>query len=189
VGIWSEMEHFLKDVVRVCYRALEKRRRALEKTMQFCKDSLEREQPKETLDDCMKALKELQPGIPHAFDDIQKVLKRELGVELCKCSTYDTIDAIRILNNAFKHSRGRYEPAPDRSRAQINAGLLKRWEIIDDRKEIDYSNLPIEELVGACHEFCNELLGMIEAAIEKKVSKWTSPFLPGKRLTEEKGEE
>ena len=57
VSIWSEMEHFLKDIVSLCYRALKKRDGALRRTQKFCEDSLARQQPKVTLDSCIKELR------------------------------------------------------------------------------------------------------------------------------------
>lgn len=171
VGIWSRMEHFLQDVVRVCYQALDNREKALRKTQLFCQDSLARRRSKVTLKGCIKALKELQSDIPYNFDGIKEALKREVGVCLDQCTEYATVDATRILNNSFKHSKGRYEPRSGKSHTQIDKGLLKKWSILNDRKEIDYSKLPVKDLVVACSVFSRDLLGEVETALDNRTAR------------------
>jgi len=174
VSIWSEMERFLKDTVLLCYRALEKRKGALQQAQTFCEDSLAGKKPDATLRRCISALKELDAGIPYRFDDIAKALKNEVHVDIDQCAEYPTINAIRILNNSFKHNRGYYQPEGDKPHAPIDAGLLKRWSVIDKGDAIDYSKLPMKELVVACNSFCNDLLCRVEAALNER-------FAGGKR--------
>jgi hypothetical protein len=168
VGIWSEMEHFLKSVVRLCYQALDKRRIALTTTKRFCEDSLAEKKPTDTLESCIKAMKELASDVPFAFDDIKKALRKEVSIDVEQCTDFLAIDAIRILNNSFKHSRGRYEPESGQAHTQIHKSLLNKWPILDERNEIDYSKLPVEELVLACNGFCQDLLGKVENVLERK---------------------
>jgi len=169
VGIWAEMEHFLKDIVITCYQALEKRRKALELTLKFCKDSLADSQPNVTLDCCVKALRGLQSETPYAFDEIKKVLKRELGIQTDHCPEYATVNAIRILNNSFKHTKGRYDPEKGKPHTHIDKGLLKKWPILDERMEINYSKLPVKDLVIACNTFCQNLIDKVEAQLQKRI--------------------
>ena len=168
VGIWSEMEHVLKNIVITCYQALEKRRKALELTLKFCKDSLADSQPNVTLDCCVKALKGLQSEVPYAFDEIKKVLKRDLCIQADHYPEYATVDAIRILNNSFKHTKGRYDPEKGKPHTHIDKGLLKKWPILDERKEINYSKLPVKDLVIACNAFCRDLLDKVETQLQKR---------------------
>lgn len=169
VSIWSEMEHFLKDVVLLCYQALEKRKTALQETLKFCEDSLAGRKPKVKLASCIRALKELDAGIPYAFDEIRKVLKREVGVEVEQCAGYKTADAVRILNNSFKHNQGHYQPEDGMPHTWIDETLLKRWSILNERGEIDYSRLPVKELVVTCNGFCADLLNRVDIQLESKL--------------------
>ena len=170
VSIWSEMEHFLKHIVIMCYQALEKRRKALERALEFCEDSLAHRQPNVTLEGCLKALKELQSEVPYAFGDIEKALKSELGIRVGHCREYATVNGIRILNNSFKHARGRYDPDKGKPHEQIDKGLLKKWPILEGRKDIDYSKLPVRDLVVACNAFCRDLLDKVEAALNQRTT-------------------
>ncbi|MGO9115515.1 MAG: hypothetical protein ACLP9L_40410 [Thermoguttaceae bacterium] len=169
VSIWSEMEHFLKDVVSLCYQALEKRKTALQKTQKFCEDTLAGMQPKATLGSCIKALKEIDAGIPYKFDEIRKTLKNEVHVTVDQCAEYTTINAVRILNNSFKHNKGCYQLEDRESHDRIDEALLKKWSILNERSEIDYSKLPMKELVIACNGFCADLLVRVETYLESKL--------------------
>lgn len=173
VSIWSEMEHFLKDIVSLCRKARGNRRKALQKTQQFCKDSLARKlsnaTQKTTLNSCIKALKELQAGIPYAFDEIKKAIEKEGCVKLTECANYAIVDAVRILNNSFKHSDGCYKPNDTDQHTQIDPALLDRWSVLDERNEIDYSKLPVKELVVACNSFCSDLLDKLEEVLKSKL--------------------
>jgi len=171
VSIWSEMEHFLKGVLSLCYQVLEKKKRALEETQKFCEDSLagklSRPAQKAKLESCIKALKDTQ--IPYAFDDIRIAIKKAVGVKVHQCTGYMTVDAIRVLNNSFKHNRGCYQPEHGKPYTQIDEALLKKWCIPDERDEIDYSKLPVKELVIACNSFCADLLHRVETQLGAKL--------------------
>jgi len=180
VAIWSETEHFLKDMVRVCYQAFGKRKMALETTQSFCEDSLAGKHPQVTLDQCIRALKQLQTEVPYRFDEISRALTAEVGVQLPKCANYATVDAIRILNNSFKHSRGSYLPQNDQSHTKIDKQLLKQWAIVDEHMNIDYSKLPLRDLVAASHIFCGDLLDKIEQALKNRITVGPNPVRDGR---------
>ena len=170
VAIWSEMEHFLKDCVLLCWRALDKRTKLLRKVQRFCQQSLEAKKTRDSLKACVKALKELGVDMPFAFEEIEKTLKKEVGIELCHCAEYATIHAIRILNNCFKHNSGRYEPQEGKPHTRIDKTLLDKWSdaIRPGEDEIDYSYLPIRDLVIACNAFCTDLLNKIGGALDRR---------------------
>ena len=169
VSIWSEMEHFLKDVVLHCYQALEKRKKAIQTMQKFCEATLAGTQTKATLGSCIKALKEIDAGIPYAFDEIRKALEKEVGVEVDQCAECITVNAVRILNNSFKHVRGCYQPEDGKPHTRIDEALMKRWSIVNERSEIDYSKLSVKELVIACNGFCADLLDRVETHLESKL--------------------
>jgi len=85
---------------------------------------------------------------------------------LPKAAKYPTVHAVRVLNNCFKHTEGRYVPKLRKPDAQIDQMLLDRWSILDGRNVIDYTKLPIKELVVACHSFCDDVLNALASSIE-----------------------
>ena len=102
--------------------------------------------------------------IPYQIKDIKKHFKDDLNIELETISEYETIDAIRILNNSFKHSNGKYKPKPTKPWDHINPTLLNQWNI-KENENIEYAKLPVEDLVIACNAFTSELFARVEAKI------------------------
>jgi len=47
--------------------------------------------------------------------------------------------------------------------------LLKKWSILNERSEIDYSKLSVKELVIACNGFCVDLLDRVKTHLESKL--------------------
>ena len=124
-----------------------------------------------TLPNCIKALRGVDAGIPYAFDKIKNALRKEVGVEVDQCAEYLTVDAVRILNNSFKHNKGRYQPKDGKPHTRIDEAILKKWSILGEHNEIDYSKLPVKELVVACNGFCADLLDRVENQLELKVER------------------
>lgn len=96
---------------------------------------------------------------------------KEIGIDLKQLPKYSTVNAIRILNNSFKHSDGYYLPESDKPYTYIAPKLLTKWKCISKRfvdlKEIDYTKLPIRELVIDCNLFFQNLL----SAVKKNLGK------------------
>ena len=167
VSIWAEMEYFLKSLIRTCFSILEKKKKILEKTSKFCSDALTSSSvDKEALSNCIKELKDLQAGVPYDYKDIEDFFKKEFNIKLDSFKNYKIINAIRILNNSFKHTNGRYEPT-DKPYTKIDQKLLDKWGIFEDRKDFDYSKLPIENLVSVCNAFCHDLLDKVEQNLDE----------------------
>lgn len=163
VSIWSKIEYLLKRCLKVSFIIQRRKTKVLEKTQDFCAVSLKETMNKEELGDCIKELKKLKDDVPFKFDDIKKTYKDDLKIDLKTLQDFSTIDAIRILNNSFKHSSGYYKP-DKKQHTQIDKTLLKRWEL-KTKKKIDYSSLPINELVFSCNAFCNDLLEEIKTKL------------------------
>ena len=106
---------------------------------------------------------------PYEFGKVKDFSRETMNVDLCALPEYPTVDAIRILNNSFKHNDGVYRPDPARSHTQIDEGLLNRWQILDNNNKIAFSKLPIEELVVGCNTFCSGVLTTTEAAIRSNL--------------------
>lgn len=132
VSIWSEIEHFLKDIVRACYVSRNE-----------------------------------QKNVPDRIEKIIKTIEEETGIQIYKCDCYTIINAARILNNSFKHSNGRYKHEPSKTYKQIEKSLLKKWEIKEGQK-INYTKLPIQDIVLACNGFCTDLQNKIKAALTNR---------------------
>jgi hypothetical protein len=113
--------------------------------------------------------KNLKKKAPHEFGAIKDSFK-EIGIDIENLPRYSTVNAIRILNNSFKHSEGYYLPKTGETHTQIASYLLTKWKCTIKRsanqREIDYTKLPIRELVVACAYFCQQLLMAIEKNLE-----------------------
>lgn len=107
--------------------------------------------------------------IPFEFGMIKKFFDHELSINLEIFVGYSTVDAVRILNNSFKHSDGYYKPKTDKPHTQIDPALLNDWGVLDNNNEIDYSKLPIMKLVLACSDFVQELRKAIESELPNRV--------------------
>ncbi len=81
----------------------------------------------------------------------------ETGVDLATLCDVRTVDAVRILNNTFKHNDGIYSPVAGQAHTVIDAGLLAAWAILDASNRIDYAKLPFKDLVMACGRFADDL--------------------------------
>lgn len=136
VSLWSCVEGFLKDLVHVLERATRSNK------------------------------------TPRAYDfmTIKKGLEKELSITLEEQPNYAVVNAVRILNNSFKHSEGYYVPKKDKAHTQIDADLLTKWKCLSDRSsehwEIDYTKLPVKELVVTCGAFCRGLLSETKKNLE-----------------------
>jgi len=136
--LWSCTECFLKDLVGVCRRALNSN---------------------ENLSYQFKKI--------YQFKIIKQSFEREMGINLEQQPNYPIIDAIRILNNSFKHSEGYYLPEKNKPHTQIGKSYLDKWGILDRNDKIDYTKLPFRELVQACNMFFQSLLSAIENNLEE----------------------
>ena len=164
VSLWSDMEHFLKLLVRVCDLALATQSKALTDMRTFCDDALSGKTPQLMPIPCAKTLIKAFTTV-YKFDEIKQAIKRDIDVELDQCTEFPTVDAIRILNNSFKHNAGRYRPDPDRNYTQIAPSLLAKWSVTDERGEIDYAEIPVRELVAACNAFSRDVITKIETEL------------------------
>jgi len=105
-----------------------------------------------------------------AWDTWQTSLNK-LGLRLNKMTnkkSYQTLNAIRLLNNAYKHKDGIYFDGK-KDHQKICASLKSEWTI-DEGKAIEYSKIPIPELLSACQWYIGELL--------EKIVKSKTPFYP-----------
>ncbi len=168
VSLWSELESFLVGICRACYWALEKKETALKTVSDFCNKTLDKAIDEQELSSSIKKLKNLRGGIPYRIGDIKYSLKNDLKIDLEQITDYAIIDAIRILNNSFKHNRGWYKPKQNRPDTHISQVLLRQWGI-EEKKEIDYSKLPIKNLVLGSSAFRKELLERVERELANRI--------------------
>ena len=92
--------------------------------------------------------------------------KQQLNLDLAELPGQETVNAVRVLNNAFKHDYGRYTPL-ERSGPPIPQHVLEKWNIINKYDEIVYSRLPFPDLVRACHEFSKAILGCVRSHVRQ----------------------
>lgn len=99
----------------------------------------------------------LAVGSPSRFRQIKSFFQNATGVDLTAIPEFTMIDAVRILNNSFKHSAGVYSPQPGQAHTIINAALLARWNVVGASNRIHFSKVPFKELVLACGRFAGHL--------------------------------
>jgi len=93
------------------------------------------------------------------FRELKKKIEEKCNIQIDQCNEYNKVNAIRILNNSFKHNRGFYKPPkpPEQEPDRIDESLLSDWSITAN-DEIEYSKLPINKLVDACRLFVLSLI-------------------------------
>lgn len=102
---------------------------------------------------------------PYQFDRIKEFFDKNVGLNLETIAEYPTVNAIRILNNSYKHSDGQYKPDASKPHTRIDQTLLDRWKILDNQNQIDFSKTPIEEFISCCAVFCRKVLSATEAKV------------------------
>lgn len=140
VTLWSCVEGYFKDLLGVC-----KRKRRSRKTVRYR---------------------------PHNISLIKEGFEKEINVKLDKQQNYEVLNAVRVLCNSFKHSEGFYLPKDEKPDTYIDSALLTKWKCISNRfvelDEIDYTQLPIQELVITCGAFCQRLLSETERKLKRR---------------------
>ena len=101
------------------------------------------------------------------FRRIKCGIRKYTGIDEEECKNYEIVNAVRILNNTFKHNNGRYKESDDRPNDKIEKSLQQKWEI-EARRQIKYSQLPIAEIVVAINGFCKDLIAQVECTIAAK---------------------
>ena len=170
VALWSDMEDFLKVIIRMCDSALKVRQKALSDMRKFCRDFNSDKTPRMKYDAVSKALKEALSEV-YKFGEMKGLIEKRSGIKCEQCAAFPTVNAIRILNNAFKHSAGKYYEDPEKPHDCIDPTLLKKWSVVDDNNKCEYAKLPIPELVEACNAFCNDLIAKVDGALEQRTKK------------------
>jgi hypothetical protein len=102
---------------------------------------------------------------------------KQCGINIYECVNYDVVNAVRIVNNSFKHKNGIYVEQKQKNHDKIDGSLKKDWEKInilkklsasnkkgysvseEDRYEIDYTRLSIQKIIPKFNSFCRDLLG------------------------------
>jgi hypothetical protein len=98
------------------------------------------------------------------FAEVGKFMRSNCGIQLEHLPCFDEVNAIRLLNNCFKHKDGgTYTPPVNRPGDTISPALLSRWGAIDANGRLNYRAVPVSELTAACFSFCSELLTRIES--------------------------
>jgi hypothetical protein len=137
VSIWSGIESFMKITLSVCSEALGKG-----------KKGEDHDSKKLNVNEALKQLK-------------------KYGIPVEQCTKYTTANAVRLLNNSYKHDDGHYSPKAGKPHTQIDQAILSKWRILkgQNQDEIDYSKLPIQEIVIDCNSFCSDLLSKTKAVL------------------------
>ena len=100
-------------------------------------------------------------GEAYPFKKAKAFFYESLSIDISQVSEYYIIQAVHILNNSFKHDNGRYEPDQNRPHTQIDPSLTTQFKITANNP-IDYSALPLRDLLDSSNCFVKELIEKIK---------------------------
>jgi len=101
---------------------------------------------------CTEQLK-CSPPKGFQYDNQKVFFKDELGIKFSSLPNNLEVNAIRILNNIYKHQDGYCSQT---NLNKIARSIATRWKIEPDKK-VDYTSLPIQEFLEYCHAFFGQL--------------------------------
>jgi hypothetical protein len=169
VSLWARVETYLKELAWMCFYAIQKKEASLKTVQQSCNEALSIRVDRVKLKEGFEELDELRKKSLYRFGDIEGFFKKNLNIRFQEFANYKSVDAIRLLNNCFKHDEGKYMPKSDELDRHIDQTLLMTWNIVNDRGEISYSKLPIKDLVLACSAFRKELVEKIKKELPRRI--------------------
>lgn len=106
----------------------------------------------------------------YKFHEILASIQRSTGVDVTQIQHFDVVNAIRIMNNSYKHSDGTYDPNPKYVMDKIDPKLLIKWDMLDDRNRILFEKLPYDEITDCCKIFCQTVRTSIDQTLHAKPS-------------------
>jgi hypothetical protein len=107
----------------------------------------------------------------YKFHEIKNVINKNTSVNIEQIPHFDVINAMRILNNCYKHNDGVYDLSQNNPHESIDNALLTAWNAIDGEGRIDFSKLPYSDIVNKCFAFCAEVHAKVEQALNKQTTK------------------
>jgi len=111
---------------------------------------------------------------PFGMTELIGFCRKNLRTKLDSVPNYPVINAIRILNNAYKHNNSFYQHSADKPWENIDAALLHDWGIRKN-EQVDFTNIPLKELTTAPKAFFHELLQTVQEELTAKCPKANAP--------------
>jgi len=99
------------------------------------------------------------------FENIKLFFKSELSIELENFKNYNIIEAIYILHCIYNHSGDYYTQLSSEQDIIIEQTLLNRWNLLGEKNQVNYSNLPVMELILTCSSFAHELISIVKSKL------------------------
>lgn len=101
--------------------------------------------------------------VPYKFPELRKLYQKKLNIDFRTRTGYAAVDAVRILNNVFKHQDGRCKPSDEEA---ISPDLRQQWDEAFEESPlggwaVDYTKIPIKDCVAACHDFHQALVAAV----------------------------
>jgi len=103
----------------------------------------------------------------HKIRQVRNIFRNEVGIPFENIRNEKYINAVRVLANTYKHNSGRYKKP---GKFPIDEGLTNQWGI-EENDWIDYSELPIKEIVMECGKFCEELLTQLHPKVKYRIKE------------------
>ena len=99
------------------------------------------------------------------FEKIKLYFKSELSIELENLKNYDIIEAIYILHCIYNQGGGYCARDLRKEDIVIEQALLTRWNLLGEKNQVNYSNLPVMELILTCSSFAHELISIVKSKL------------------------
>lgn len=98
----------------------------------------------------------------HRIKVVKETFTDDFSIPFENSVKYKYANAVRCMANSYKHNNGRYHPDNN----PIDQSLLTAWDITEGKK-IEYSNLPIFEILTSCGSYAGSLLEELSVKISE----------------------
>ena len=103
----------------------------------------------------------------HKIKTLKQSLKAAAQIDMEQCADYPTINGLRILNNSFKHSDGKYRAFGRPIHDQLDPAFEKSAQVrVDSSGRIEYENLDLSAVVDGCGRFFGDLFAQLDSHVK-----------------------
>ncbi len=93
--------------------------------------------------------------------DLIKIRYKAMGIDIEAFKSFKKVDAVRKLNNSFKHDSGCYRKTRKLKERTLDISIAtsfeKKWKL-KDREQIKYELIDLKDLTLACGKFNSQLV-------------------------------
>ncbi|MBO6512472.1 MAG: hypothetical protein JJ974_00725 [Phycisphaerales bacterium] len=103
----------------------------------------------------------------HKIIDVKKSFKSSARIDMEHCAGYSIFNGLRILNNSFKHSDGKYRASGRPVHDQLDPAFEMSAQVrLDSSDRIEYENLDLSAVVDGCGRFFGDLIAQLDSHVK-----------------------